>query len=94
LLLIKVFCDEPLTEIHARNLFKLVCSTTKRLGLPHGSHFLILRGKFADSAIVQIAKVNVNWTRKKQPAKYAVQIGLPVRTSAKMQIIRCPNSLI
>lgn len=93
MLKIKVFCDEPVSEIHARNIFKLVCNTTSKLRLPHGSHLLILRGKFAKQAINQFAKVNVNWTTVKTPARYGVSIGTS-RTSENMQIISCPNLLI
>lgn len=94
MLLIKVFCDEKVTEIHARNIFDLVKRTTAAKGLPHGSHMLILRGKHAKKAIKQFAKVNVNWTTESKPTKYGVHIGLPLRTSDRMQILSCPNSLI
>lgn len=93
MLLIKVFCCEEVTEIHARNIFDLVVRTTAAMKLPHGSHVLILRGKFADQAIKQFAKVNVNWSRKKTRTKYGVAIGKEV-VSAGMQILSCPNSLI
>lgn len=94
MLLIKVFCDEKVTEIHARNIFDLVVRTTAAMNIPHGSHTLILRGKFANQAIKQFAKVNVNWSRESKPTKYGVHIGLPLRTSGRMQILSCPNSLI
>lgn len=94
MLLIKVFCEEKVTEVHARNIFDLVVRTTAAKGLPHGSHLLMLSGKHAKKAIKQFAKVNVNWSTESKPTKYGVQIGLPLRTSGKMQILSCPNSLI
>ena len=94
MLKIKVFCDEKVTETHAQNIFKLVCSTTSKMGIPHGSHSLILRGKYAKKAIAQFAKVNVNWTTESSATRFGVHIGSILRTSDRMQIISCPNSLI
>lgn len=94
MLKIKVFCDEEVTETHVQNIFKLVCKTTSKMGIPHGNHLLILRGKHIKKALAQFAKVNVNWTTESSATNFGVHIGSILRTSGKMQIISCPNSLI
>lgn len=91
---IKIFCEDPVTDIHAKNIFNLVVRSTNALRLPHGSHLLILRGKYAQQAIREFAKVNVNWTRERQPTKYGVTIGRPISRLNRMQILACPNTLI